>query len=233
MDTDSHTAPTAHKDNPLARFIAFWLERRYIGRFLRPELLLLALIGLTGVRAAANGHPLAGIATAATAASALVWLLAAPGPLKCSAGHFTASVWFAAVMLFLWIPLWKHWAGGAPGHLAAWLTGWAAAALTGAAHDRVAGPILIGAKARKLLSAGYPLTVPGLFLHTHRGRWWCAAETTMPITLTLNNGTRKHLVPGDRHIWPRSARHLAPDMAKMMSHNRPPPPRNQNGATPH
>ena len=220
MDTDSHTAPPTPEDNALIRFIGFWLDRRYIGRFLRLELLVLALICLTGVRAAANGHPLAGIATAAATASGLAWLLAAPGPFGCSVGHFTTSVWFAAFMLFAWMPLWNHWAGGASGHLAAWLTAWTPAALTGAAHDRIAGPILIGAKARRLLFRRVPA-------HNPRP---VPAHPPRPMAVHGRDNHADHADPQQRRPQtprPRQPPHLAPirpPTRPRHGHNDVPPP---------
>lgn len=192
----------------LGRGLSGW--RRNGGPILRPELVGLWLVVSVGSRNwGAGGGWAVVLGTAALAAVA-----AAPGPLRPTAGTWTANG--AAVWLWQWVwaPAWEALIGDRIGSLAAPLLLGVAAGAAGRWMDRVWWPRAIAERRRRAIDQGCPLDVPGLFLYVDYGRWWGRAECELPLHLYLVDGSVVHLRPGQRYIWRRLDGPRGLDMAK-------------------
>lgn len=191
-------------------------RRQYLGRFLRAELFIPALVLFLGVKYMASGE--GGIGIALLAGWVLIALMVLPGPLRAAPASVVIALAAAALLLLAWWPLWRLWLDGQAGAILSFITAAIAAEILGIWHDRVVGHRHIAEQVKERMDSGYPVNIPALFLHCHHGRWFSMAESTLPIPLQLRDGTSRLLLPGDRHFWLTRAKGRAPDMAEM---NRP------------
>lgn len=187
--------------------------RRHGGPILRAELIGLWLVVAAGARNwGAGGGWYVVVGTAAVVA-----VLAAPGPLRPTAGVWAANG--AAVWLWQWVwaPLWTAVLGVKAGSIVASVLCGLAAAAAGRWMDRVWWPRAIAERQRRAIDRGCPLDVPGLFLYLDLGRWWGRAECELPLDLYLVDGSLVHLRPGQRYVWRRVDGARGVDMAKTIA----------------
>lgn len=192
-------------------------NRQYLGRILRIELFFPFLILFGGVGSITNGDIGAGAIAIVGTVCLIIALMVFPGPLRANAISVGIALLAAAFTAFAWLPFWELWVDGFAVPLLTGFTAGMGSQFLGRWNDRILGPRIVASEVQERIAIGYPINIPGLFLHVHYGRWFGMAESTLPIPLHLKGGSSKMLLPGDRHFWLASRPDRAPDMAEMMA----------------